>query len=450
MDELIELQARLDAAPQDISLHLVMAKLARALGDELGATAHLLAAHALQAYGLGAGNSALQPLSDIATGYFMKQDYDSAERWYHLLLRLDPNQAGAYLNLAAIHHHAGNALEEARCREHAYQLQRVFIEEVEPATRRLLILCVGRAVGNTPFDTLLAAGGSTRIKYALDCAAESEDAALPPHDLVFNAIGEPDIARAMLPRLRRFLAGNRLQTLNPPHRVAATQRHRLPARLAALDGVRIAPCLQLQSPPPDEAALQTILLRAGLRFPLLTRPAATQGGDGLQRCDTLEEALGQLRKEAGSHYLSSYIDYRSADGCYRKYRAVFIDRQPMPYHLAIAEHWMVHYHSAGMEEQPWKIEEERGFLENPQHTLGARAMATLHEIGCRLDLDYAGIDFSLLPNGELLVFEANPAMLVHWVGVNSPLAHKNRQVQNIAEAFESMLLARQAVRRPRP
>ena len=450
MDELTELQARLDAAPQDISLHLAMAKLAGAQGDELGATAHQLAAHALQAHGLGAGDDALQPLRDIATGYFMKQDYDSAERWYQLLLMLDPNQAAAYLNLAAIHRHAGNPREEARCRERAYRLQRVFVEEVSPASRRLLILCSGRGAGNTPFDTLLSAGCNTRVKYALDYAAEAEDAALPPHDLVFNAIGEPDMARALLPRLRRFLAGNRLPLLNPPHRVALTQRHRLPALLAGLAGVQAPPCLRLPAAPPDEAALQIILQRAGLDFPLLPRPIATHGGEGLQRCDTLAELLGKLHAEPGSHYLSAFVDYRSADGCYRKYRAVFVDRRPLPYHLAISRHWMVHYYSAGMEAQDWKIDEERDFLENPLQALGPRAMAALEEIGRRLDLDYAGIDFSLLPNGDLLVFEANPAMLVHRVRVNGPLAHKNRQVQDIAEAFETMLRARQAGPSPAP
>ena len=91
-----------------------------------------------------------------------------------------------------------------------------------------------------------------------------------------------------------------------------------------------------------------------------------------------------------------------------------------------------------MEENPWKIEEEHRFLQDPQAALGPRAMAALAAIGRRLDLDYAGVDFTLLPKGRVLVFEANATMLIHKQGVNSVLAHKNPFVQRIVDAFENL------------
>ena len=137
--------------------------------------------------------------------------------------------------------------------------------------------------------------------------------------------------------------------------------------------------------------------------------------------------------------MACYVDYRSADAYFRKYRVIFIDREPYPYHLAISPHWIVHYDTSEMEEFPWKLAEERRFLENPEAVLGAPGMQALRAIGQRMDLDYAGIDFSLMPDGRLLVFEANPTMLVHPEIIDGPLAHKNAYVRSIYDAFEGLL-----------
>src|ERR1700744_80618 len=121
---------------------------------------------------------------------------------------------------------------------------------------------------------------------------------------------------------------------------------------------------------------------------------------------------------------------------------IYVDREHFPYHLAISKHWLVHYFSADMLEAPWKRDEERRFLEDPQTALGTEAFEAIRAIGRRLDLDYGGIDFSLLPDGRVLVFEANATMLVHPEPEGGELAHKNVQVRAIVEAFERMLVAR--------
>ena len=179
---------------------------------------------------------------------------------------------------------------------------------------------------------------------------------------------------------------------------------------------------------------------AGLNNPLLVRPAASHGGLGLTLCETFEAAFDALQALGGAAYVTAFRDSRDADGCWRKYRVVFVDREPLPYHLAISDAWMVHYRSAAMEGAPAKLAEEARFLLDPETALGAPAWSALREIGRRLDLDYAGIDFTLGPDGRLLVFEANATMLVHRERRDGPLAHKNAAVQAIAEAFERLLL----------
>jgi hypothetical protein len=48
----------------------------------------------------------------------------------------------------------------------------------------------------------------------------------------------------------------------------------------------------------------------------------------------------------------------------------------------------------------------------------------------------------LLPDGRVLVFEANATMLVHREDVDGVNAHKNAFVQRIVDAFEQMQIRR--------
>jgi hypothetical protein len=174
----------------------------------------------------------------------------------------------------------------------------------------------------------------------------------------------------------------------------------------------------------------------------------THGGIGVQKITTREELERCRAGMPGPVYATRYVDYRAADGNYRKYRIIFIDRRPYPYHLAISADWMVHYYSAQMENFPWKLEEERHFLQDPESALGHAGWRAIEAVGKRLNLDYAGIDCSLLPDGRILVFEANPTMLVHPEAAAGPLGHKNPYIQRIFDAFEQMLLER--IRPPAP
>jgi tetratricopeptide (TPR) repeat protein len=427
-----------EPASQAPAVHRAMAKDARARGDELAAQAHLVAAQTLEANADGVAVGSPSELCKVATGYFMLGDHTSAERWYRLVLALDPNLASAWQNLAAIHSNRGDVTQARSCRERAYAIQRVFVESASEPQRRLLILCAGRTSGNVPFETLLSSGNSCRIKYVIDFATEEEDAQLPPFDLVFNAIGEPDVSAPLIDRLERFAARCGRPVLNAPAAVVRTQRHRLAALLGELDDVVLAPCSRFEGPPASRADLVGRLSRGGLELPVLARPAATHGGQGLVRCATVDALEDELRGIDGAQYLTSFRDYRSPDGHYRKYRVVFVDREPFAYHLAISSHWMVHYFSADMLEEPWKIDEERRFLEETGAALGDRAMAAIAVIGRRLDLDYAGVDFTLLPDGRVFLFEANATMLVHRERSTGVLAHRNAHVQRIVDAFERL------------
>ena len=419
--------------PHDPCVFRVIADIHQYLGDRLAALAHLVAAEALAG---GVRPEAALPIFNVATGYMQLGEPATAECWYRLVLSLNPDLATAHQNLAVLYSEQGRFEEAALHRQQAYRLQRVFIDGAADGVLRVLVPFIGAGLGNVPIETLLPTTKMLRIKYAIDYAVEQEDACLPAYDVAFNAVGDPDTARALQPRLQRF-ADICPRLLNPPLAVARTARDQLAALFAEVAGVLVPTCIRLQGG--DFAAATAAMAAENMQFPVLLRPTGSHGGEGLLRCDDVAMLEQALTHEEGSHYLSAFHDFRSADGYYRKYRVIFIDKQPFAYHLAISSQWMVHYFSAEMSEYEWKLAEERRFLEWPEAEIGAPAMAALRAIGRALGLDYGGVDFACLADGLLLLFEANATMLIHYERENGPLAHKNAHVRRMAEAFAELL-----------
>ncbi|WP_109478691.1 tetratricopeptide repeat protein [Paraburkholderia sp. C35] len=434
----------IEADPLNRALHAELADAMGVAGDETAMMAHRIAVATFDEIVGASRDPALEalPLYNVATVFYMIGRYEEACRWYRHALNVYPDLAIAHQNLAATLEQLGRTDEARVYRSRAYSLQRVFIEPVPKPQRTLLILCSGTAPGNIPYDTLLSSNRATLVKYAIDYASVEEDAQLPPYDLVFNAIGEPDVALPMMSRIAQLTQRCGRPVLNAPESIASTPRHRMAQLLGALDDIVVPPCMRLEVAPRDTAELMALLAAQGMTFPVLMRPLATHGGEGLILHTEPESLLASIQQLDAPCYVTQYRDFRSADGYYRKYRIVFVDREPFAYHLAISSHWLVHYVSADMPAWPWKLEEEKRFLEDARSALGERAMNAIVAIGQRLGLDYGGIDFTLLPDGRVLVFEANATMLVHKESADGVLAHKNAFVQRIVDAFEQMQIGR--------
>jgi uncharacterized protein (UPF0210 family) len=71
--------------------------------------------------------------------------------------------------------------------------------------------------------------------------------------------------------------------------------------------------------------------------------------------------------------------------------------------------------------------------------LGPIAMAALADIQDALGLDYAGIDFSLSPTGEVLLFEANATMTVVPPGPDKRWDYRRAAIQRVEDAVRKML-----------
>ena len=259
---------------------------------------------------------------------------------------------------------------------------------------------------------------------------------LPPHVLVFNAIGDADLCAEGLTRADEVLKRTALPVINPPAQVRATSRAANARRLGRLPGVR--------APQIRPMTRSSLLSAQGLIFPLLIRAPGFHTGRHFLRVEKPERLSSAIAALPGDELLLiEYLDARGPDGMVRKYRVMIIDGVLYPLHLAISTDWKVHYFTSNMgNDDPTYRREEQRFLEDAETVLGPQAMSSLAHIGQCLGLDYAGIDFGLDMNGSVLLFEANPTMVINQPGPEAIWDYRRPPIDRVLTAAKHMVLAK--------
>jgi hypothetical protein len=346
--------------------------------------------------------------------------------------RLAPAHQGLARVLAALGDAAGAAAHRAAGFCEGWLAPQPF-HGVGPGVRVLLLVCA--AGGNIPTgglldDTLFA----VTALYADVCPP---GATTPPHDLVFNAIGDADLCRTALENARRIVAASPAPVINPPEAVARTGRAENARRLAGL-----ADAMVPEVRPISRADLLADRERV---FPLLVRAPGFNTGQHfvrVERADDLADAIAAL---PGDDLLAiEPLDTRGPDGRFRKYRVMLIGGALYPLHLALSADWKVHYFTADMARSAAHRAEERAFLDDMAGVLGPRAVAALRAIGAALGLDYAGVDFALAPDGRLMLFEANAGMVIAPPGPEPIWDYRRAPTQRALAAVKALLLSRAA------
>jgi glutathione synthase/RimK-type ligase-like ATP-grasp enzyme len=293
----------------------------------------------------------------------------------------------------------------------------------------------GLWVANTPVELLVDADRVTVHRWYVDPGGSVP--ALPAYDAIFTAIGESRAAQPYLAATERFIAAQGAAAINRPAEIARLGRTALARTFAAARRCRV----------PAAAALgREEYAGADVEMPHIVRPRDTHGGNGLVKIETPADKEAFLAGHpAGDVYVAPFIDYRSADGYFRKYRIVFVGGEPYPFHLAISPNWMVHYYNAPMAEQRWMRDEEHAFLARLETVFGGELGEALREAAALLPLDYVGIDCAIDREGKLLIFEADTAIIVHLLDDPALFGYKYAYVPRITAALDALL--RRAVRR---
>ena len=376
----------------------------------------------------------LAALVALSTLYCRADRFDLGRQYAERALGLDPDEIGAHRNLALIEAKEGRVEEAKLLRDRAYGACNLYAMRSAKPIRNVLVLA-GSDHGNSPDRYLLPIQRYSRYIWFVEYANDKQFSDLPRFDVVFNAIADPDGAAVGAPVVEKFLRDCGRPVLNPPDKIARTARNLAPALFKEIRGLIVPKTARFTS--------QTRANTCGLRAPVIIRPLRSHGGAGMELIESVDalDARFQAMTVGEERYGTEYYDYRGADGLFRKYRMFFVDRRPYPYHLAISNHWLVHYDHSHTADHPERLAEERRFLEDPEATLGKAALQTIRAVALKLDLEFGGFDFALTAEGDVLLFEANATMLVHPERRDGPLAHKNASTGRILEAFWSMLEA---------
>jgi hypothetical protein len=370
-------------------------------------------------------------LEDRAEDFLQAGAYEDAVSAAEAALAIDPKSLTALHVCAQAQKALGQFADTAG--DAGRRRQIFLVESAHQSSAPVVLILSSTGKGNVPDQHLLPPSRYSRIFWFPESLPE-HDNELPAYDIVFNAVGDLDAAPQAHALVAQFAKVCKRPIVNLPDRVGRTSRTGVAELLGACETAVIPKVRKIERP---SGGWTQDACCSGLRFPLIARPTGGHGGEGVVLIERPEQ-FTSLVPDAPVIYATEFFDYRSPDNWYRKYRAIFIDRKPYPYHLAIGANWLVHHWTTGMEHDAGRREEELRFLAQPRDVLGDKVWATLESIGATLDLDFAGIDFSVLQDGRLLLFEANPTMLVH--PEEDPLfSHKNFAVQNILYAFDQMI-----------
>jgi tetratricopeptide (TPR) repeat protein len=304
-----------------------------------------------------------------------------------------------------------------------------------------VLLLLATTNGNAPLQNFL----DDRIFQMSVARPEFYDpkTPLPLHQLVVNAIGDAEVASQALLAAQSVLALTTAPLINPPAAVLATGRSNNAKRLSGLPGVVTPTTAMLTRAQLADSHAPAMLAACGLEFPLLMRVPGFHTGMKFLRVESSAELPAALEKLPGQELIvMQYLNAGGPEGKARKYRAMMIDGQIYPLHLAISSHWKVHYFSAEMAANPEYRAEEAAFLENMPAVLGPVAMNALQRIQSVLGLDYGGIDFGLSAKGEVLIFEANATMRVNPPEAGAKWQYRLPAYKRIEAAVQKMLMER--------
>jgi hypothetical protein len=373
-------------------------------------------------------------------------EHADARVHFEAALRIDPDHIHAHRGMGNLLAEIGDEAGARRHRDKGFKND--FLTTLPYRGKRApirVLLLISAAGGNTPTASLL----DDDVFQTTVVATEYYDGKipLPPHDLVFNSIGDADICAEGLQAACAILARTTRPVINHPLAVLKTGRVANVARLRGMPDVIVPRMVTLPRRALAGANAAGIVARNGFCFPVLARAPGFHTGHHFVRAETAQELASAMQKFPGDDvWLIEPLDARDADGFYRKFRVMIVDRQIYPLHLAISRNWKVHYFTADMAGSVDNRAKEAPFLQDMASVIGCRGVAALQRIAEMLQLDYAGIDLAVNGAGDMLFFEANATMVMVPVSAEEKWSYRRPAFDAVFAAVRTMLMERTAGR----
>ena len=413
--------------------------------------------------GIGAIDDPSDPLS-IAKDWCTARDFDRAKPLLMKILNESPENFDAPYYLSAISTHQ-NDDERAKHFLTLASQRKPFLKRGRH-TQKPIVLKVrpfeGTKVKFKPTSDVKPGtrlvGGQLSTKYWIDKRqfhvmlgnAVDEtfgDTAAPHFDVFFNAISDVDASPTALKGVDNFIAAHSPgQIINHPDALRRTQRNIVAGFARDTEGLWAGQTLRIPSEAlasPDKAVS---LIEAAMPYPILTRSAGTHTGSTLSLSKnraSLATALNALKPHTDA-YATEFVDISDASGVFQKIRCFFIDGQLYPIHNLRSYNWEVGRRGDRlqvMSRESWMRDDEIHCLDQFDDYLGRERLTALTHFMTRIGLDFCGVDFGIAPQGQVVIFEANPAMRHHYDHVTTA-PYIEPAHDRATQAFNDMLNSR--------
>ncbi|HCR86235.1 MAG TPA: hypothetical protein DIV86_06115 [Alphaproteobacteria bacterium] len=235
-------------------------------------------------------------------------------------------------------------------------------------------------------------------------------------DIIVNCITDKDGTENSLKKVIHITNSVKkthphIPIFNDPSKIGLTTRDKIYQQFNKMPGLYVPKVVRIK---PDSAKDVLRLAKENeLRAPFLIRPCGSHESKNLLLIDSKEKTklLEQYAYDGSEFYLTEFVDYKTPENLYHKARLVIIGGQFYPRHFMTGESWMVHgnLHETYMANNKLAKAREIHFLKNFRKMIAPEALNSMMKIYQRIGLDYLGFDFSIRADGNILIFEINPA-----------------------------------------
>lgn len=202
-------------------------------------------------------------------------------------------------------------------------------------------------------------------------------------------------------------AGVKIPVFNHPRAVALSRRDVSARVLRGVPGLDVPRCVRIT--PSSIEDFSSAAKAAGLVYPLLVRPAASQTAHGLKKISSISD-WGSMREYSAfgtAYFLTEFRDFIGDDGQYTKLRIAFADGRFFIRHVKMSKNWLVNEESSSDREkmEAREIEVSKALMNHDGFK------ETVRGIFSRIPLDFFGVDLGFRGvDKDLVLFEANAAM----------------------------------------
>ncbi len=268
---------------------------------------------------------------------------------------------------------------------------------------------------------------------------------LPAYDIMVNSIACPDREPRSLRAVSRFLLDKGdMPIVNHPDEVLKTTRNNNYTRLKKIDGITFPKTIRLSTKNLSRNEIIEKIRKNGFVAPFIIRRVGTQTAVSTRKIEHIDEVSDYLSETDGdTFYVITYVENFFRDKYHRKLRVFCIDGKLYPVVCHIDKVWNVHGGNRKdmMKKNKWMQDEEKKFFSDCKGYIGGKNYKILEGLYNEIRLDFFGIDFTLLADGSIMIFELNPAMR-HSLDHAENFPYMRPYLEKISTAFKKMVIGK--------